>query len=49
MAKSRQVVQNISFEVYEQGQQIFAKNEESDFAYLLLFGEFGIYNEIVNN
>ena len=47
MAKTRQVVQNINFEVYEKGQQIFVKDDEADYAYLLLFGEFGIYNDIV--
>ena len=38
-------MRNISFEVYEQGQQLFYKNEKTNFAYLILHGQIGFYND----
>ena len=38
------VVNNINFEVLEQGQQLFCKGQKTDFAYLMVFGSLGFYD-----
>ena len=43
--KRNDVVKNITFEVFEQGQQLFIKGEKTNYAYLMLYGQLGFYND----
>lgn len=46
--KRASVVSNIYLDICERGQQIFKKGEKCNFAYLVLYGQIGFYNDIKN-